>query len=176
MRSANFAKLHGELGKFSRRQVLEAIVPSVGKVKNKSLKDKMKTVLTTFRFRQGMQALRKAKKSEADEAAGVPEDQLSAPGPTHEPVRVRVTIQDKAYKLWYGVDGLEVSKDEATMCSKVVFESSLAFIDIPTRLLEPRDGFKPPQPLWHLQNKTKTAKQLALEGCGVADPVRDIAI
>ena len=61
VRKENVAKLQKQLKALSRRQVLEAIVPCVGKETKRTLKHKVKDALRTSKWRKATSAIASAK-------------------------------------------------------------------------------------------------------------------
>ena len=143
-KAENMEKLQGQLQKFSRKQVLEAIVPSVGKVKNTDLKTKLRFALRTAAFRKAMAKAKGRKGKGSEQEAAAPEDpseDLIPPPeqPVFEPINVRVAKQSVALKRFYALDGLQVSAADEEQKVRVVFETmGPAGQLVPEALLLPR--------------------------------------
>ncbi|CAK0866343.1 unnamed protein product [Prorocentrum cordatum] len=145
----NFHELQKRLKVASRRQVLESIVPQVGKAKDMSkaeVKTRLRSVLG--KFSKGL---------------------LTKP-------RVRVSAQATGYKRMYAREGNEKARNEVTGMSTLVFENAFHTVEIPSNLLRYSDKFLAKRELWQAKHKTRAEKQVVLEMASVVDPVSDSRI
>ena len=119
----NFEELQKRLKVASRRQVLDSIVPQVGKAKaltKAQVKTKLKSVLSKFSM---------VAKKRLRTKTSVPEPGGSDPPPLER--LVRVSVQATSYKRLYGREATETARNEATGMSAIKSENVFHHIEIP---------------------------------------------
>ena len=170
----NFAELQKRLKVASRRQVLDSIVPQVGKAKVMSKSEvstKLKSVLS--KFSKGL--LTRNTRLRGKTQVVQPSEEAAPEPPPPEP-RVRVSVQATRYKRMYGREGNEKARNEVTGMSTLIFEDVFHTVEIPSNLLTFSDKFLAKRELWHAKHKARAEKQVVLEMASVVDPVTDARV
>ena len=172
----NFAELQKRLQVASRRQVLESIVPQVGKDKVKSMsksevKSKLRSVLGKFSRGVLISKTRlRGKTAVADPTEADP------PQPPPLERRVRVSVQVTGFKRLYGCEAIEKVRNEATGMSTIQCENVFHTREVPSNILTYSEEYRTKRELWNAKNKSRAEKQVVLEMANVVDPVRDSRI